>query len=120
MPDEHLSTALFRETRGTGIFRVLAGKTRLLMSKTGLERESFYRADGIAREESIREVYQLALSLRSDFRRVEDSYREADRQLRQNIVRSDQNRGTRCNSPARASQHAHAGTGVSLHDASSA
>lgn len=49
---------------------------------------------GARAQESIREVYQLALSLRSDFRRVEDSYREADRQLRQNIVRSDQNRGS--------------------------
>ena len=35
--------------------------------------------DGLQAEEGIREVYQLAISLHADFRRVEDSYREADR-----------------------------------------
>lgn len=44
-------------------------------------------------EEGIREVYQLALSLRADFRRVEDSYREADRQLRQRILSEGEHRG---------------------------
>ncbi len=43
--------------------------------------------------ESIREVYHLASSLRADFRRVEDSYREADKQLRQSIISEQQNRG---------------------------
>jgi hypothetical protein len=43
--------------------------------------------------ESIREVYNLATSLRADFRRVEDSYREADRQLRQSIISEQQHRG---------------------------
>ena len=43
--------------------------------------------------QEIREVYNLAMSLRSDFRRVEDSYREADRALRQSIIRDDNNRG---------------------------
>ena len=59
-----------------------------------VEQGEFEVLGGTRAREGIREVYQLALSLRSDFRRVEDSYREADRQLRQNIVRSDQNRGS--------------------------
>ncbi len=33
--------------------------------------------------EGIREVYAMVTSLRADFRRVGDSWREADRQLRQ-------------------------------------
>jgi hypothetical protein len=49
--------------------------------------------DGPLAEESIREVYQLAISLQADFRRVEDSYREADRSLRQRIISEKQNRG---------------------------
>lgn len=57
------------------------------------EQGEFEVLTGARAEEGIREVYQLALSLRADFRRVEDSYRSADRELRQNIVRSDQNRG---------------------------
>ncbi|OUS03080.1 hypothetical protein A9Q81_08280 [Gammaproteobacteria bacterium 42_54_T18] len=43
--------------------------------------------------ESIREVYHLASSLRADFRRVEDSYREADKQLRESIISERKNRG---------------------------
>jgi hypothetical protein len=43
--------------------------------------------------ESIREVYTLASSLRADFRRVEDSWRQADRQLRQSIVSEHNHRG---------------------------
>ncbi|MGP1693234.1 MAG: DUF3375 family protein, partial [Giesbergeria sp.] len=43
--------------------------------------------------EGIREVYALATSLRADFRRVEDSWREADRMLRQAILSAQQHRG---------------------------
>jgi hypothetical protein len=43
--------------------------------------------------ERMREVYNLATSLRADFRRVEDSWREADRQLRQSIVSEQSHRG---------------------------
>jgi hypothetical protein len=43
--------------------------------------------------EGIREIYSLATSLRTDFRRVEDSYREADRQLRLSIISEQQHRG---------------------------
>jgi len=49
--------------------------------------------DGPRAQEEIREVYQLAVSLPADFRRVEDSYREADRKLRQRIISESQNRG---------------------------
>ena len=44
--------------------------------------------------EGIREVYALATSLRADFRRVEDSWREADRALRQAILSAQQHRGS--------------------------
>jgi len=43
--------------------------------------------------ERIREVYGLATGLRADFRRVEDSWREADRQLRQSIMSEKYHRG---------------------------
>lgn len=43
--------------------------------------------------ERIREVFTLATGLRADFRRVEDSWREADRQLRQSIVSEGYHRG---------------------------
>ncbi|RYF81301.1 MAG: DUF3375 domain-containing protein [Comamonadaceae bacterium] len=44
--------------------------------------------------EGIREVHALAISLRADFRRVEDSWREADRALRQSILSTRQHRGS--------------------------
>lgn len=43
--------------------------------------------------EGMREVYTLAMSLRADFRRVEDSWREADRTLRQAILSQRYHRG---------------------------
>ena len=43
--------------------------------------------------EGIREVFALATSLRADFRRVEDSWRAADRTLRQSILSAQQHRG---------------------------
>ncbi len=43
--------------------------------------------------EGIREVYALAISLQADFRRVEDSWREADRMLRQAIISAQYHRG---------------------------
>jgi len=43
--------------------------------------------------ERIREVYNLATGLRADFRRVEDSWREADRVLRQSIISEQFHRG---------------------------
>jgi hypothetical protein len=54
---------------------------------------NFKVLDGPQAEEGIREVYQLAVSLQADFRRVEDSYREADRQLRERIISEQHNRG---------------------------
>ncbi len=43
--------------------------------------------------EGIREVYNLSTGLRADFRRVEDSWREADRALRQSIIGEQYHRG---------------------------
>ncbi len=54
---------------------------------------NFEVLDGSKAEDGIREVYQLAISLPVDFRRVEDSYRDADRILRQRIISENQNRG---------------------------
>ena len=58
-----------------------------------VERGDFVVLDGPEAAERIREVYALATSLRADFRRVEDSWREADRQLRQSIVSEHTHRG---------------------------
>lgn len=43
--------------------------------------------------ERIRDIYTLATGLRADFRRVEDSWRQADKALRQNIINEQQHRG---------------------------
>lgn len=43
--------------------------------------------------ERIREIYSLATGLSADFRRVEDSYREADRSLRESIINRQTHRG---------------------------
>ncbi len=43
--------------------------------------------------ERIRDIYTLATGLRVDFRRVEDSWREADKALRHNIINDQQHRG---------------------------
>lgn len=58
-----------------------------------VERNEFEVLDGVRAAEEMREVYALATSLRADFRRVEDSYREADHNLRQSIISSEHNRG---------------------------
>jgi hypothetical protein len=58
-----------------------------------VESGDFEVLSGRKAEEGVLEVYQLAISLRNDFRRVEDSYREADRSLRQRIIGQQQNRG---------------------------
>lgn len=43
--------------------------------------------------EAIREIFNLATSLGADFRRVEDSWREADKALRKSIISSEFHRG---------------------------
>ena len=43
--------------------------------------------------EAMKNLYELAMGLRADFRRVEDSYLDADRALRQRIISQQQNRG---------------------------
>lgn len=60
MNSEHLSTALFRETRGTGFFRVLGGINAAFYVDVldDLEREAADRPDGMAREEVIAMVVE--------------------------------------------------------------
>ena len=50
-------------------------------------------ADAQEATEGIRELYTLATSLRADFRRVEDSWRDADLSLRHAIVNEGRHRG---------------------------
>lgn len=69
--------------------RIQTLESELAAVKTG----DFQPLEGAKATEAIREVYQLAISLRADFERVEDSYREADRSLRQRIISEQQNRG---------------------------
>ncbi len=74
--------------------RSLKGKIAVLENELALvEQGDFEVLTGARAEEGIREVYQLAVSLRADFRRVEDSYREADLQLRQKIIGEKRHRG---------------------------
>jgi len=60
---------------------------------SAVERGEFEVLTGAPAEEGIREIYQLALSLRADFRRVEDAYRTADLELRQRIIGEEHHRG---------------------------
>lgn len=60
---------------------------------TDVEAGRFKVLQGSEAAEGIREVFNLATSLRADFRRVEDSYRDADRRLRQSIVSEQHHRG---------------------------
>ena len=59
--------------------RVRRGKVSVLEGKEAVE--------------GIRDIFDLAMSLRADFRSVEDSYRLADQQLRQSIINDSQHRG---------------------------
>lgn len=70
--------------------RLAALQKELAAAKEG----DFEVLTGAHAEENIREIYQLALSLRADFRRVEDSYRQADRELRQRILAENHHRGS--------------------------
>lgn len=58
-----------------------------------VEQGEFEVLEGPQAIEGIREVHQLAVSLQADFRRVEDSYREADKALRQRIIGEKNHRG---------------------------
>ena len=59
--------------------QVQAGRVEVLGEREGVER--------------IRDIFNLAISLRADFRRVEDSWRETDRALRHSIVTEQNHRG---------------------------
>ncbi|HET6247547.1 MAG TPA: DUF3375 family protein [Tepidisphaeraceae bacterium] len=69
--------------------RIAAMQEELAAVQSG----DFEVLSGAKAVEGIREVYQLAVSLRADFRRVEDSYRDADRALRQRVVSEKRHRG---------------------------
>jgi len=58
-----------------------------------VEAGQFEVLEGSQAIEGIQEIYSLAMSLRSDFRRVEDSYRVADKTLRRSISKARHNRG---------------------------
>jgi hypothetical protein len=74
--------------------RSLIAKIKSLQDElTAVEAGKFEVLDGPQAEEGIREVYQLAVSLQADFRRVEDSYRDADLELKKRIISERQNRG---------------------------
>lgn len=49
-------------------------------------------------QEAIKDIYQLSMSLLGDFRRVEDSYRQADLKLRERVIKDDVHRGDVVNS----------------------
>jgi len=78
-------------------------KSRIVHLKrkiTALEQELATAKDGCVAvlanneaKEAIREVYNLAIGLRTDFRRVEDSFRQADQLLRQSIISEQNHRG---------------------------
>ena len=75
-------------------------ETELRNRITELERElervkggEFEVKSGRAAIEGIREVYDLATSLHTDFRRVEDSFRRAEKDLRESLIRDGQHRG---------------------------
>ena len=66
---------------------------RLEHELTAIAQGDFEVLEGPRAQEGIREVYSLATSLLSDFRRVEDSYREADKALRHSIISDEHHRG---------------------------
>lgn len=78
------------QSRANRIRRSIADLERELKS---VEAGDVPVLDPVSAVEGIREVYGLAISLRADFRRVEDSWREADRALRHAIVNDDHHRG---------------------------
>lgn len=72
----------------------LEGKIAELQAELERVRSGDFKVlQGPRAQEEMRELYSLAMSLRADFRRVEDSYREADRHLRQSIISEDRHRG---------------------------
>ncbi len=73
--------------------RLLQNISELEAQLTRVRAGQFEVRSGESAIEGIREVYDLATSLLSDFRRVEDSYREAERTLRQSLITDEQHRG---------------------------
>jgi len=89
---ERLESALNAdaEQRTLSLKRRIAELQKELQAAEGGDVPVLDAADAIER---IRELYTLASGLRADFRRVEDSWREADKALRHNIINEQQHRG---------------------------
>ncbi len=89
------------ENLAAGVSHSQADREALLKTKIALleaelknvQQGDFEVLDGPQAVEAIREVYQLASSLHTDFRRVEDSYRAADLALRKRIIGEKHHRG---------------------------
>ncbi len=78
------------QSRATHLRQQIAGLQRELEEA---EAGRIEIADVREATEGIRELYTLATSLRADFRRVEDSWRDADLRLRHAIVNDGYHRG---------------------------
>lgn len=78
------------QSRAENLRRQIAGLQRELEEA---EAGRIEVADTKEATEGIRELYALATSLRADFRRVEDSWRDADLHLRHAIVNEGHHRG---------------------------
>lgn len=71
----------------------LQQQIQLLEQELAVVRQgNFYVLSDDEAEEKIKNVYQLAMSLYHDFRRVEDSYRQMDLKLRENVIREQYHR----------------------------
>ncbi|MFU8838455.1 MAG: DUF3375 domain-containing protein [Thiohalomonadaceae bacterium] len=90
---ENLETALNpdQQSRAVHLRRRIAALEQELVE---VEAGRFEVLDDEQAIEAIRELYALASGLRADFRRVEDSWRQADRQLRQTIISEQGHRGS--------------------------
>ncbi|MBE9589619.1 DUF3375 family protein [Moraxella sp. K127] len=53
----------------------------------------FELLDTHSSKEMLQNIYELAMSLYHDFRRVEDSYRQMDKELREKVIREQYHRG---------------------------
>jgi hypothetical protein len=78
------------KSRADHIRRKIAELERELKAVNAGEIEVLDQAQAV---EGIREIFALATGLGADFRRVEDSWRDADRRLRHSIVNEENHRG---------------------------
>lgn len=89
---ENLATRLNADPASRGA-RLREQIKALEKELSDVQRGDFQVLEGRPAIEAIREVYDLAMSLRADFRRVEDSFRASDRALKQSIISEGRHRG---------------------------